>query len=152
MKMLNHPQSRREFLADVGKGMITATIGCGLASELGLASAQAEEARLEFGALEPLVRLMQETPAAKLVPVLVEKLRGGVDLRQLVAAGALANARTFGGEDYVGFHTMMALAPGYHMAQELPTEQGNPVMQLLQLQLLVYQKLLLRSHRRMPAH
>ena len=123
MKMLQRSQSRREFLADVGKGMITATIGCGLASELGLASAHAEETRLEFGSLEPLVRLMQETPAKNLVPVLVAKLRSGVELRQLVAAGALANARTFGGEDYVGFHTMMALAPGYHMAQELPTEQ-----------------------------
>jgi hypothetical protein len=43
-------------------------------------------------------------------------------LRRLVAAAALANARTFGGEDYVGFHTMMALAPAFHMAQELPTE------------------------------
>ena len=63
MKMLQRSQSRREFLADVGKGMITATIGCGLASELGLASAQAGETRLEFGSLEPLVRLMQETPA-----------------------------------------------------------------------------------------
>ena len=132
MKMLNHPQTRREFLADVGRGMITATIGCGLASELGLASAQAEEARLEFGALEPLVRLMQETPAAKLMPVLVGKLRSGTDLRQLVAAGALANARTFGGEDYVGFHTMMALAPGFHIAQELPVEQQPlPVLKVL---------------------
>ncbi|MEA3210911.1 MAG: hypothetical protein QOE70_3968 [Chthoniobacter sp.] len=112
--------------------MITASVGCGLASELGLASAQAEETRLEFGALEPLVRLMQDTPAAKLVPVLVEKLRAGVELRQLVAAGALANARTFGGEDYVGFHTMMALAPGFHMAQELPREQQPlPVLKVL---------------------
>ena len=33
-----------------------------------------------------------------------------------MAAAALANARTFGGEDYVGFHTMMALAPAFHMA------------------------------------
>ena len=37
-----------------------------------------------------------------------------------MAAAALANARTFGGEDYVGFHTMMALAPSLHMANELP--------------------------------
>ena len=75
---------------------------------------------------------MQETPAPKLLPILVEKLRSGTELRQLVAAGALANARTFGGEDYVGFHTMMALAPGFHMAQELPTEQQPlPVFKVL---------------------
>ena len=134
MKTSQPLQNRREFLVDVGRGMVTASVGIGIASELGLASAVAEEtgARLEFGALEPLVRLMQETPVAKLLPVLVEKLRTGTELKQLVAAGALANARTFGGEDYVGFHTMMALAPGFHIAQELPPEQQPlPVFKVL---------------------
>lgn len=134
MKTQPHLHTRREFLADVGRGMVTATVGLGIANELGLASALAEEAqpRLEFGALEPLVRLMQDTPVARLMPVLVEKLRTGTPLQQLVAAGALANARTFGGEDYVGFHTMMALAPGFHMAKELPAEQQPlPVLKVL---------------------
>ena len=59
-------------------------------------------------------------------------MRSGTDLRQLTAAAALANARTFGGEDYVGFHTMMALAPALHMARELPTEsQPLPVFKVL---------------------
>jgi hypothetical protein len=114
--------------------MVTAAVGYSLAHELGLSSGYAEEVetRLEFGALEPLVQLMQDTPAPKLLPILVEKLRGGTELRQLVAAGAFANARTFGGEDYVGFHTMMALAPGFHMAQELPAEQQPlPVFKVL---------------------
>lgn len=127
-------QTRREFLSDIGRGMITATVGYSLASELGLATAPGGEAdaRLEFGSLEPLVQLMQETPAPKLLPLLVGKLRAGMELRQLVAAGALANARTFGGEDYVGFHTMMALGPGFHMAQELPTaQQPLPVFKVL---------------------
>lgn len=130
-----HPlQSRREFLTDVGRGMVTAAVGFGMAHELGLASAFAAdaEARLDFGEIEPLVCLMQETPVAKLLPVLVGKLREGTELRQLVAAGAFANARTFGGEDYVGFHTMMALAPGFYMAQELPVEQQPlPVLKVL---------------------
>jgi hypothetical protein len=114
--------------------MITAAVGYGMASELGLASALGAEPppRLEFGTIEPLVRLMQETPAAKLVPILVEKLRSGTELRQLVTAGALANARTFGGNDYIGFHTMMALGPGFHMAQEMPTDQqALPVLKVL---------------------
>jgi hypothetical protein len=52
--------------------------------------------------------------------------------RRLVAAAALANARTFGGEDYVGFHTMMALAPALHMAGELPEAlQPLPVFKVL---------------------
>jgi hypothetical protein len=128
------PQTRREFLSQVGRGMVTAAVGYGMASELGLAPAFAGDAeqRLEFGALEPLVRLMQETPAAKLLPILTAKLRSGTSLRELVAAGAFANARTFGGEDYVGFHTMMAMAPGFHIAQELPTEQQPlPVFKVL---------------------
>ncbi len=128
------PASRREFLADVGRGMVVATVGHSLASELGLAPALAADAPddLSFGELEPLVCLMQETPIHRLLPALAGKLKAGTDLRRLVAAAALANARTFGGEDYVGFHTMMALAPAYHMSRELPAElQPLPVFKVL---------------------
>jgi hypothetical protein len=129
---MNPLRTRRDFLAEVGRGMLAATVGYELAGELGLASDPGEEAPLSFGPLEPLVRLMQETPVGRLVPELVEKLRSGTDLRRLVAAGALANARTFGGEDYVGFHTMMALAPALHMAEELPIDlQPLPVLKVL---------------------
>src|SRR5262245_29400509 len=108
---MNTPRTRREFLTEVGRGMLVASVGYEVASELGLASALAETSEaLSFGSLEPLVCLMQETPVNRLLPALVEKLQSGTDLRRLVAAAALANARTFGGEDYVGFHTMMALA------------------------------------------
>src|SRR5439155_3165479 len=129
---MNIPRTRREFLAEVGRGMLIATVGYEVASDLGLASALADEVTLSFGPLEPLVCLMQETPVSGLLPVLVEQLRTGTELRRLVAAAALANARTFGGEDYVGFHTMMAPAPALHMAQELPAElQPLPVFKVL---------------------
>src|SRR5262249_40302977 len=66
------------------------------------------------------------------LPVLVQRLRDGTELRQLVAAAALANARTFGGEDYVGFHTLMAIAPAFHMAGELPeARRALPVFKVL---------------------
>src|SRR5205807_8885732 len=69
---------------------------------------------------------------ARLLPLLTEQLRSATDRRRLVSAAALANARTFGGEDYVGFHTMIALAPAFHMAQELPREmQPLPVFKVL---------------------
>ena len=126
--------SRREFLADVGKGMLLAGIGPALATDLGVGSVFAGETakELTFGKLESLVALMQETPPAKLLPLAVQKLRDGTDLRTLVAAATLANVRTFGGEDYIGFHTMMALAPSYHMARELPAEkQALPVLKVL---------------------
>src|SRR5215467_10563823 len=118
-------RTRREFLQDVGTGVVAATIGPSLAADLGFSPAFADEGpeRLTFGQLEPLVSLMQETPPARLVPLVVERLRTGVELRTIVAAAALANARTFGGEDYVGFHTLMAIAPAYHMAGELPEDR-----------------------------
>src|SRR5437867_2986050 len=104
-------QSRREFLADVGKGMLVASVGTALAADMGLSPALAESGRetITFGALEPLVELMQESPIERLLPALVNRIQGGKDLRQMVAAAALANARTFGGEDYIGFHSFMAL-------------------------------------------
>ena len=129
-------RSRREFLADVGRGALVATVGSQLALDMGFASAIGGENesldRLTFGALEPLVGLLQETPVDHLMSVLVGKLNEGAALGDLVAAAALANARTFGGEDYVGFHTMMALAPAYHMSKELPeNRRALPVLKVL---------------------
>jgi hypothetical protein len=128
--------TRRSFLRGVGQGMLIAGVGFEAAVDLGLASAHAADSvhggRLEFGPIEPLVRLMQETPADKLLPKLAAELQHGVELKQLVAAAALANARTFGGQDYVGFHTMMALAPAYHMSQELTgARKALPVLKVL---------------------
>ena len=127
-------RTRREFLEDVGTGMLTAGLGVGLAGALGIdaAWAEAETPSLSFGSLEPLVELMQETPPDALMPLLVNKLQSGTQLRQLVAAGALANARTFGGEDYIGFHAFMAMAPSYAMAREMPAERrALPVLKVL---------------------
>jgi hypothetical protein len=129
-----HQRNRRQFLADVGRGMLVAGVGTAVATDLGLAPALAEEAsdRITFGSLEPLVSLMQEVPADKLLPVLAGKIQQGADLKTLVSAAALANARTFGGEDYIGFHTLMALAPAYEMAQELPADvRPLPVLKVL---------------------
>lgn len=128
------PRTRRDFLADVGKGMLTASIGTALASELSLSTALAEDRvkPLNFGKLEPLVDLMQENSAERILPIVVERIGKGTDLREVVAAAALANARTFGGEDYVGFHAFMALAPAYQMAQEMPAERkALPVLKVL---------------------
>jgi hypothetical protein len=128
------PNTRREFLAEVGRGMLVASVGYSVATELGLSPAVASEVndRLTFGGIEPLVALMQETPVDQLAPKFVSQIRSGVPLQRLVEAAALANARTFGGEDYVGFHTMMALAPALHMSRELPTEtQPLPIFKVL---------------------
>jgi hypothetical protein len=127
-------RNRREFLANVGEGMLVASVGSALAYELGLSTASAADGpdRLTFGDREPLVGLIQDTPADKLLPILVDKLQTGTKLNDLVAAAALANARTFGGQDYDGYHAFMALLPAYQMAAELPEERrALPVLKVL---------------------
>jgi hypothetical protein len=115
--------------------MLIAGLGPTLTADLDLGRAEAAAAggdRLNFGTLEPLVALMQETPLNRLLPVLVEKHQAGTDLRTLTAAAALANARTFGGHDYIGFHTIMALVPAYEMAKRMPPERRPlPVLKVL---------------------
>lgn len=128
-------RSRREFLEDLGNGMLIAGLGASIAGDLGISAAFADDetGSLEFGKLDRLVGMMQETPAHKLQPILVGKLKSGsTSLKDLIAAAALANAETFGGEDYVGFHTEMALLPALRMAKELPRErQPLPVLKVL---------------------
>jgi hypothetical protein len=127
--MFDHRRTRRELLADIGRGMFVAGLGTGVAADLGLAPAWAAEepGKLTFGDLEPLVSFIQETPPEKILAGAVEKMKAGTDLKRLVAAAALANARAFGGEDYVGFHTLMALVPAYHMASEETDSARRPL-------------------------
>ncbi|HEY1081057.1 MAG TPA: hypothetical protein VGE29_02285 [Prosthecobacter sp.] len=133
---MNEPFSRRRFLADVGKGTLLATVGPAFAAELGIHVPSTTEGSgntaLNFGKMEELVCFIQETPVTKLQPALLARLRSGTSLQQLVAAGALANARTFGGEDYIGFHTLMALTPAWKMSASLPADQAAlPVFKVL---------------------
>ena len=128
--------TRRLFLNRIGQGVLATSLGPALAAELGLAGKSiAEEPSagpLQFGDLEPLVSFLQETPVARLQPALAEKLKQGITLDRMIAAAALANARTFGGQDYVGFHTIMALAPALKMSRNLaPQEAALPVFKVL---------------------
>jgi len=129
------PSSRREFLNDLGRGMLAAGLGATLARDLGFSAAFADDGAeaLPLGDYEALVRLLQSTPADELQPILAAKLRKGeTDLRTLVCAGALANAQTFGGCDYVGFHTAMALLPALEMSRASPPgREALPVLKVL---------------------
>lgn len=132
---MNHVPSRRRFLQDVAGGTFLTMLGASTAVELGLARpalAEQLDGELTFGDLEPLVCLLQETPLDRLQGELVSQLRGGLALKTLTAAGALANARTFGGEDYIGFHTFMALSPALRMSSLMrPGAEALPVLKVL---------------------
>ncbi|MEM8679225.1 MAG: hypothetical protein AAGF97_07740, partial [Planctomycetota bacterium] len=129
------PQNRRDFISHVGRGMVIAGIGAPLAAELGFSDefSHRGEAALDFGSLRPLVDQIRETPAAKLQASVVAQLDSGqLNLKQLTAAAALANAETFGGEDYVGFHTEMALVPALEMSREMQgAAAALPVLKVL---------------------
>jgi hypothetical protein len=129
------PTSRRTFLQSVGSGMLVAGLGTSLVQDLGFSTAFANEGpeSLKFGKYDSLVDLMQSTPPDKLQALLIEKLNcGEADLKQLTIAAALANAETFGGEDYVGFHTAMAMLPAWGMVEALPAErQPLPVLKVI---------------------
>ncbi len=126
--------TRREVLADIGKGMLTTSIGAGLASEIGISHALADgdSKTINFGHLEPLVEMMQVNSADKMLPLVISAVNKGTSTKDVVAAAALANARTFGGEDYIGFHAFMAMAPAYQMTRELPSNKSLlPVLKVL---------------------
>ena len=128
-------RNRRQFMGDVGRGMLTVGLGASTASMMGFSTAFAEEGAesLSFGELDALVDLMQSTPPDRLQPLLVNKLQAGeADLPRLISAAALANAETFGGQDYVGFHTAMAMLPALELARVVPKErQPLPVLKVL---------------------
>lgn len=123
--------NRRAFFEDLGLGLLAA----GSVALPGLRSLleHEDEKRLHFGKLEPLVALLQETAPDDLLQLLVQKLKQGLDLKTLTAAGALANARTFGGEDYTGYHCAMAMLPAYEMgaAMKDPRFASLPLLKVL---------------------
>lgn len=125
--------NRREFLQEVGGGMLAVLVGSGLASELGLAAEDDKEGKAKpSNGLNRLSQIIQQTPTKDLLPALHTELKKGVGLRELIAAGALANVRAFGGQDYNGYHSFMALCPSYAMAMALPEpERPLPVLKVL---------------------
>jgi hypothetical protein len=118
---------RRQFLAEVGQGMTAVLVGPALAHQLGVgAEARGDDKSKTPAGIDRLAKLIQETRPEKLLGVFKGELDKGTTLREMVAAGALANARAFAGQDYDGYHTFMALAPSFTMASELP-EKDRPL-------------------------
>jgi len=115
--------SRREFLADVGSGMLIDG-GVGVAGNLGISPsfATADFARS--------VGQMQDTASDELQPKLIKNVRAGdVSPKQLVATGTLANAEAFGGQDYVGLPMAVALLSA--LSKQLPIDrQTLPVLKV----------------------
>ncbi len=102
-------------------------VGSGLAAQLGLAADDGKDDKPKTPTdLDRLALLIQQTPTKDLLPALAQRLKGGTSLKDMISACALANTRAFGGQDYVGYHSFMALCPSFAMAMALP-EQERPL-------------------------
>ncbi len=127
--------SRRSFLARTGAASLGVKLSSAALLDFCSSSAFARDAGsegLRFGPLEPLVELMCGASPDEMLHALVAKLRAGTELKEIVAAAALANARTFGGEDYDGYHCFMALMPALAMAQRTKgKESALPVLKVV---------------------
>src|SRR5438270_11850931 len=81
---------RREFLQEVGGGMLAVLVGSNLAAELGLAAEDNKEGRAKTSArLARLSQIIQQTPTKNLLPALHAELKHGASLKELIAPGAL---------------------------------------------------------------
>ncbi len=126
--------SRRQFLDSCWKTTLSASLGFAFASQLGFAESlpRMTRDRLRFGRLDPLVDLMQATPADDLLPILVKQLQNGTSLADLVGAAALANARGHGGTHYNGYHALMAMMPSYELSAQMPKPYAAlPVLKVI---------------------
>lgn len=100
--------TRRRFLKSTASG--AAVLGLGDIGFLGrLPSVSAEQAKLEPGVvrlqpeIEPLVRLLEETPRDKLIEEVAHRVRRGLSYREVLAALLLAGVRNVEPRPVVGF-------------------------------------------------
>ncbi|HLX61186.1 MAG TPA: hypothetical protein VKX17_07880 [Planctomycetota bacterium] len=128
-----HPTSRREFL----KSSTTALAGAGALSFLAhLPRVSADDAQLDpklvrlNAEIEPLVRVLEDTPREKLLEAVAEKIRKGLSYRELLAALLLAGVRNIQPRPHVGFkfHAVLVINSAHLASLNAPdTERWLPI-------------------------
>ena len=129
------PATRRVFLADVGRGMLLASLGPVLTADLGIAHALTDDTsdRRHFGARERATRCThaRDSAGSTLADPRQTSQRRNRPEHTRRPLDALANARTFGGQDYTSHHSLMTHASiGMRRAGRLHTDlqsQGHTV-------------------------
>ncbi len=100
--------TRRRFLGSVATGSALALYGAWRAG-LKLPAVSADEARVDAQSvrlvpeIEPLVRLVEDTPRDRIIERVAEKVRQGTPYRQVLAALLLAGVRNIQPRPSVGF-------------------------------------------------
>lgn len=116
--------SRRRLLGHGCRGALLAGIGSGLGTTAwsggGPVGAWLEQDQgIDFGRHRDRVEFLLSASPSGMLDHVVEGLRKGETREDWAAASALANAVTFGGEDYDGYHVAMALIPSLRMSSRL---------------------------------
>lgn len=122
--------SRRRFLKTtaLGASVLTAAEGSILAT---LPAVTATEARLDRDLvrlqsdIEPLVRLLEETPRERVVEEFATRVRKGLSYREVLAALLLAGVRNVQPRPYVGFkfHAVLVVNSAHLASLDSPDEE-----------------------------
>ncbi|MCA9208834.1 MAG: twin-arginine translocation signal domain-containing protein [Planctomycetales bacterium] len=124
------PSSRRRFLQTVGVG--TAALGLAdLPFVSRLPRVSADEARLNpqlvrlDDSIEPLVRLLEETPRDRLLEAVAERIHAGTSYQEVLAALMLAGVRNVQPRPSVGFkfHSVLVVNSAHLASLAGPDEE-----------------------------
>ena len=105
---------RRKFLCDAGKAAIawgSAPLICGLPA-VSFADAKGVSSRVQFrDDIEPLVRLIEETPRQQLLERVAQRIKSGTSYQEVLAALLCAGVRNVQPRPSVGFkfHTVLVV-------------------------------------------
>lgn len=87
-----------------------------------LPAAQGRPWQVRYGAdIEPIVRLIEETPSEKCVEVMIEQLRRGLSYRDFMSAVFLAGLRN--GGDFGYYHCIYMIHSANHLSLDAPVEE-----------------------------
>ena len=126
---MSHPATRRGFLRAAAAGGALAGLGdLGFISKLrpvGAAEAKLDPGKVQFaGGIEPLVRLLEETPREKLLTEIAGKIHGGTTYQEILAALLLAGIRNVEPRPQVGFkfHAVLVVNSAHLASLSSPDE------------------------------
>ena len=122
------------------RGFVQVGMGAGLLAGLGdlsflnrLPAVAAEETKLDPQGMllrpeiEPLVRLLEETPRDRLLEVFGERIRAGLSYREVLAALLLAGVKNIEPRPAVGFKFHAVLVVNLaHLASQLDDDRDRP--------------------------
>ena len=127
------PQTRREFLHNAAAGAALAGLAGGHARAAAVPPKGQSVVPLD-PAIEPLVRLLEETPRERIIDTFAARVRQGESYENILAALLLAAVRNVEPRPSVGFkfHSVLVVQSIHLLSTSLPrADRWLPVLWLL---------------------